>query len=136
MRQRPLHDALRAFDEEAAWQLAEDSEDGARRLRVCSSARPARGAPPPWPHSAPDLRADSWSDVSVLLQDRSPVPDEVPEYIERDFTGHVRDFAYVVVEELRDDRFDQSAFRALGDEGRDQAIRELLSRGFGSPTVA
>ena len=29
MRQRPLYDALRAFAEEAAWQLAEETEDGA-----------------------------------------------------------------------------------------------------------
>jgi hypothetical protein len=29
MRQRPLHDALRAFAEEAAWQLAVDTEEGA-----------------------------------------------------------------------------------------------------------
>jgi len=41
MRQRPLHDALRAFAEEAAWQLAADGEDGAGRLRISSSAQPA-----------------------------------------------------------------------------------------------
>jgi hypothetical protein len=92
--------------------------------------------------SVEDLRVvraqlgDSWSEVGVLLRDPSPVPDEMPAYIERDFTRRVCDLAYVVVEELNDDRFDQSSFRALDDDGRDQAIRELLSRGFGSPTVA
>jgi hypothetical protein len=76
---------------------------------------------------------DSWSEVGALLHDTSPLPDEMPDYIERDFTGRVCDLAYVVVQELVDDGFDQSSFRALDDEGRNQAIRQLLSRGFGSP---
>ena len=69
--------------------------------------------------------------LRVLLEDASPLPEELPEYIERDFRGRVCDRVYVVVRELLNDDFDQSPFRGLDDRGRDDEIRQWLSRGPG-----
>ncbi|HMJ37818.1 MAG TPA: hypothetical protein VK501_28175 [Baekduia sp.] len=88
------------------------------------------------PHVVRAQLRDAWPAVGALLRDPSRLPDTVPEYVERDFTGRVCDLAYVVVEELLDHRFDQTSFRVLDDGGRDRAIRELLSGGLGSPPVA
>lgn len=71
------------------------------------------------------------ADLDMLLRDRGPLPDEMPAHVERDFRGRVCDLAYVVVEQLLDPRFDQSTFRALDDDGRDEAIRRRRARGFG-----
>lgn len=70
-------------------------------------------------------------ELRVLLGDTIPLPDEMPEYIERDFRGRVCDLVYVVVRELLDQDFDQSPFRGLDDRGRDDEIRQWLSRGPG-----
>jgi hypothetical protein len=74
--------------------------------------------------------AGSEPELVALLRDDSPLVVEIPEYVERDFEGRVCDLAYIVVQELRDVEFDQSSFRALDDNGRDQAIRQLIARGF------
>jgi hypothetical protein len=78
---------------------------------------------------------DSSAELGTLLRDTAPLPDEMPGHIERDFTGRICDLAYVVVRELLDREFDQSTFRALDDNGRDQAIRQLRLGGPGTAIV-
>jgi hypothetical protein len=75
------------------------------------------------------------AELAVLLRDTSPLPDELPATVERDFTGRVCDLAYVVVRELLDPDFDQSGFRAQDDDERDRAIAQWRSRRTGS-TIA
>jgi hypothetical protein len=60
--------------------------------------------------------------LDVLLDDRRPLPDDLPEYIERDFSGRVCDEAFLVARELLDPEYDQSLFRSLDEEGRDREI--------------
>lgn len=80
--------------------------------------------------------ADSAAGLSTMLRDKSPIPDELPDYIERDFRGRVCDLGYLVVQELlMEDTFDQSTFRTRDNDGRDQAITQLLSRGFSNPVA-
>lgn len=69
--------------------------------------------------------------VEGLLGDREPIPDDLPENIERDFHGRVCDLAFIAIKELLDPDYDQSLFRSLGDRERDEEIRRLLSGGFG-----
>lgn len=71
------------------------------------------------------------AELRVLFADTSPLPDEMPEHIERDFRGRVCDLVYIVVRELLDQDFDQSSFRGLDDPGRDEEIRQWLFRGPG-----
>lgn len=71
------------------------------------------------------------ADLDVLLRDRSPLPDDMPQHIERDFRGRICDLTYLVITQLLDTKSDPSAFRGLEDPGRDEAIRRLQSRGFG-----
>jgi hypothetical protein len=66
-----------------------------------------------------------------LLDDRRALPDTLPDYIERDFRGRICDLAFIVLQRLIDPKFDQSLFRSLDDEGRDEEIRRMKSRGFG-----
>jgi hypothetical protein len=81
------------------------------------------------PHVVRARLAAAWDAITALLRDPAPVPDELPAHVERDFPDRrVCDVAYVVVEELRDADFDQSTFRALDADGRDQAIAELSGR--------
>jgi hypothetical protein len=82
-----------------------------------------------------DALSGSEAELGVLMRDTRPLPDEMPPYIERDFTGRVCDLAYVVVRDLLDPDFDQSSFRTEDDDGRDQAIRKWLSRSSGSTIV-
>lgn len=76
--------------------------------------------------------AASTSSIHALLDDRSPLPDDMPAYIERDFRGRVCDMVYVVINELQNPRFDQSTFRGMDDRERDRAIVQLKARGFGN----
>ena len=101
---------VRAEGLEVMWALLAVADDRAVRERLGGSA----------------------AELGVLMRDASPLPDEIPEHVERDFQGRVCDPAYVVVQELLNAEFDQSAYRSLDDEGRDQAIRQLLSAGFGN----
>jgi len=75
--------------------------------------------------------AASTAAITALLDDRSAVADEMPAHIERDFTGRVCDFTYVVINELQNPEFDQSTFRGMTNQERDQAITGLKARGFG-----
>jgi hypothetical protein len=68
------------------------------------------------------------SDLIELMQDTRSLPVELPEHIERDFTGRIGDLAFIATRELLDHDFDQSEFRALTDEGRDAEIRNLSAR--------
>jgi hypothetical protein len=70
-------------------------------------------------------------DLDQLLSDQTPLPDDMPEHIERDFRGRICDFAYIVIRQLLDSEFDQSLFRSLDDRGRDDAIRQWRAGGYG-----
>ena len=67
--------------------------------------------------------------TNTLLNDRSPLPDDLPESVERDFRGRVCDMVFVVVRELQDAAYDQSTFRGMDPQERDRAIADLRSRG-------
>jgi hypothetical protein len=67
----------------------------------------------------------------LLLDDRRPLPDELPEHVERDFRGRVCDLAYIVVQGLLSPMAEHSLFRSLDDEGRNREIARLKQRGFG-----
>jgi hypothetical protein len=82
-----------------------------------------------------EMLRSSAAELASMLRDVSPLPDDMPEYIERDFSGRVCDLAYIVARELLNNEFDQSSFRALDNDGRDDAIEQLLSRGFGNPVA-
>jgi hypothetical protein len=69
--------------------------------------------------------------LSVLLDDRTDLPDELPPYIERDFRGRVCDLAYIVIQTLLSARFDQSAFRAMGSDERNQEIDRFRGKDYG-----
>ena len=74
-------------------------------------------------------------DMEVLLDDKRPLPDHMPEYIERDFRGRICDVAFIVLQQLIDVEYDQSVFRSLDDTSRDEEIARLKRRGFGSAIV-
>jgi len=74
-------------------------------------------------------------DLDVLLEDRGPLPDELPDYIERDFRGRICDLAFAIIQQLTDREYDQSLFRSLDDTGRDEEIRRLKTRGYGLNNV-
>jgi hypothetical protein len=78
---------------------------------------------PPWLVAATFATADA--DLDIVFGDRSPLDDELPEPVERDFRGRVCDLAYLVVRQLADPDFDQSAFRACDDVQRDEEIRRF-----------
>ncbi|NUU24735.1 MAG: hypothetical protein HOV68_25015 [Streptomycetaceae bacterium] len=69
--------------------------------------------------------------LDVLLRDRTPLPDDMPAHIERDFRGRICDLTHLVLGQLADPTADQSVFRALDDEGRDEAIRQRRPSGGG-----
>jgi hypothetical protein len=73
--------------------------------------------------------------LDMLLDDRTPLPDVAPAYMERDFSGRLCDLAYIVIQELLSPKFDQSLFRSFDDTGRDQEIL-ALKRSDLSGTVA
>lgn len=84
------------------------------------------------PRAIKEQLATAAGSLNTLLGDRSPVPDDLPEYVERDLRARVCDLAYIVVQELQNPDYDQSAFRGMGDSERDLAISALISRGFTS----
>ncbi len=73
--------------------------------------------------------------LNVLLDDKTPLPDDIPAHIERDFRGRICDLAYIRIQLLLSPRFDQSLFRSLDNEGRDREI-DVLKRRDLSLTVA
>lgn len=70
-------------------------------------------------------------DLDKLLDDKRALPDNMPEYIERDFRGRVCDLTFIVIQELMDATYDQSMFRSLDEGGRDEEIDRLRRSGFG-----
>jgi hypothetical protein len=70
------------------------------------------------------------SAVEFLLDDKRPLPDRMPPYIERDFRGRICDLTFIVLSHLMDPEFNQSLFRSLDDDGRDEAIARLRRRGL------
>jgi hypothetical protein len=94
---------------EILWALLTDEDARTVRERVTASA----------------------AELSTLLSDVRPMAVDIPELVERDFEGRVCDLLYVVIQELFDDDYDQSAFRNLDDEGRDAELRRWLSREVG-----
>ena len=69
--------------------------------------------------------------LDLLLDDARPLPDEMPDYIERDFRGRISDLAFIVIRQLMEPGYDQSLFRSLDDKGRNEEIKRLKARGFG-----
>ncbi len=70
-------------------------------------------------------------DMEVLLDDKRPLPDQMPDFIERDFQGRVCDLAFIMLQSLINDEYDQSLFRSLKNIDRDDEIARLRRRGFG-----
>lgn len=83
---------------------------------------------------APKAIRDSLTSVKpaldTLLDDKTPLPDEIPPHIEQDFQGRICDLAYVRIQLLLSPQFDQSLFRSLDDRGRDQQIEVLKRTNF------
>ena len=75
------------------------------------------------------------SDLDTLLGDTHPLPDDMPDYIERDFRGRICDLAYIVIQLLLSPQFDESTFRSMENMSRDREIDVLKRRDF-SLTVA
>ena len=71
------------------------------------------------------------SELDQLLQDKRPLPDTMPEFIERDFVGRVCDLTYSVLCQLEDPEHDRSFFRSMDDDARDTEIRRYRSRFHG-----
>jgi hypothetical protein len=69
-------------------------------------------------------------DLDKLLDDTRPLPDEMPEYIERDFRGRICDLTYIIISQLINPEFDQSLFRSLDNRGRNEEIRRFKARGI------
>jgi hypothetical protein len=69
-------------------------------------------------------------DLDKLLEDTRPLPDDMPEYIERDVRGRICDLAFIVLSQLINREYDQSLFRSLDDRGRNEEIRRFKARGF------
>jgi len=70
--------------------------------------------------------------LEVLLDDRRPVPNDLPAYMESDFLGRVCDEAFLVARELLDPEYDSSLFRSLDKEGRDQEIARFKRQAPGA----
>ncbi|WON73687.1 hypothetical protein [Nitrosospira sp. Is2] len=70
------------------------------------------------------------SDLDKLLDDTRPLPDNMPEYIERDVRGRICDLAFIVISQLVNREYDQSLFRSLDDRGRNEEIRRFKARGI------
>ena len=70
------------------------------------------------------------SDLDKLLDDTRPLPDDMPEYIERDVRGRICDLAFIVISQLVNREYDQSLFRSLDDSGRNEEIRRFKARGI------
>lgn len=69
--------------------------------------------------------------LNVLLNDTTPLPDDLPAHIERDFRGRICDLAFIVIQQLISPRYDQSLFRSMDENGRNEEIKRLKARGIG-----
>jgi hypothetical protein len=67
-------------------------------------------------------------ELDVLLNDKRPLPDAMPAFIERDFVGRICDLAYGVLCYLDDPEYDRSLFRSMDDDARDAEIRRYRGR--------
>jgi hypothetical protein len=74
-------------------------------------------------------------DLDSLLQDTRPLPDEMPGHIERDFRGRICDLTFIVIQQLISPEYDQSLFRSLDENGRNEEIKRLKVRGI-RPNIA
>ena len=74
-------------------------------------------------------------DLDLLLEDRQPLPDEMPDHIERDFRGRICDLAFIIIQHLISPEYDQSSFRSLDENGRNQEIKRWKARGIGPNIV-
>ena len=74
--------------------------------------------------------AASKSDLHKLLEDTSPLPDEMPDHIERDFRGRICDLAFIVIQQLISPEYDQSLFRSMDENSRNGEIKRLKTRGI------
>jgi hypothetical protein len=89
----------------------------------------------------PTAKRDSLRPVNVkaklnmLLDDRRPLPDRLPAYIERDFSGRLCDLAYVVIQQLLSATFDQSLFQSLENADRDSEILVLKTSDLSEPVA-
>jgi hypothetical protein len=68
--------------------------------------------------------------LNVLLDDKTPLPDDIPAHIERDFRGRICDLAYIRIQLLLSSRFDQSLFRSMDENGRNEEIKRLKAMGI------
>jgi len=82
-----------------------------------------------------DALAQAGPGLEVLLDDRRPVPDDLPAYIESDFMGRVCDEAFLVARELLDPEYDSSLFRSLDEEGRNEEIARFKRQAPGAAMV-
>jgi hypothetical protein len=70
-------------------------------------------------------------DLDIVLEDTHSLPDEMPDYIERDFRGRICDLAFIVIQQLISPQYDQSLFRSMDENGRNEEIKHLKARGIG-----
>jgi hypothetical protein len=71
-------------------------------------------------------------ELLVLLDDKRPLPDHLPEYVERDFEGRICDLTFLVLQQAMNPQYDQSLFRSFDDSERDDEIARLKRRGLGN----
>jgi hypothetical protein len=74
-------------------------------------------------------------ELDTLFEDTQPIPDQMPDHIERDFRGRICDLAYIAVQLMLSPEFDQSLFRSLDDQGRNDEIRRFKTRAL-APRIA
>jgi hypothetical protein len=75
-----------------------------------------------------DVLARVSAKLDTLLNDKRPLPDDMPAFVERDFQGRVCDLAHGVLCYLNDSEYDRSLFRSLSDDERDAEIRRSRNR--------
>lgn len=77
------------------------------------------------------LLALDTADLDELLNDKHLLPeDDLPDYIERDFTCRICDLALIMLESLHDPEYDPSHFRLLDDDEREAQINDFRRRRF------
>jgi hypothetical protein len=69
-------------------------------------------------------------DLDILLEDTHPLPDEMPDYVERDFRGRICDLAFIVIQQMISPEYDQSLFRSMDENGRKQRDRSIEIKGY------
>ena len=74
-------------------------------------------------------------DLDTLMDDTHLLPDDMPNYIERDFYGRICDLAFIVIQQLISLDYDQSLFQSLDENGRNELIKRLKARGIGQNIV-